>query len=199
MAETGKLASVDLADILNEDEEFSQDLNAEASVYGFPPPPPDGIHVVSLELSKSGKSPTGVDKGVDKNGNKYLRVQVVARVIAPGEPYDDRVVFAKPTTIVMPQTGGCAIATYLNKLGEKVNPRVTKGELTQQLVDILAGKPKCRVRTRWELRVQQADGSWKTELKGMRRFPQRSDGSYEHIVGGVSASAEVIDVLSLEG
>jgi hypothetical protein len=197
--ENKKAVAIDLNELQLEEEPL--ELNPEADPSTPPPPPPDGIHLAKLKVFRQG-SESGWTRAKDKNGNDYIGVRLELRIVAPGEPYDDRPVFDRVNTIVMQGTGTASIMGPLRALKVPVPTKISKVELAKLLATQLEGEPTVKVETRWEIREEQEEGKWKTVRRGMKKFPPKHDangnvipGEYDHTIDGLHAQATVVRYL----
>lgn len=151
--------------------------------------PPDGVHMAKLSLGKGGAVPT-FQPGVDKNGKKYIAVNVEARIVAEDKPYNNAVIFDQASTIVMQSTGTCRIAGILQALRVPVPSTMTKNQIVAQLAAQLEGEPLVQIETQWQAREQQDDGKWKTVVRGQKRFTPKHDADGNVVPGEYETFAE---------
>lgn len=188
-ADVQKAQKVDINDLSLAAEE--QELNPDADAYAAPPPPPDQRWQGKLSLSEQGVTQGKVKKGAQA-GKGFYQINVAAQISAPDSPFDNRTVFDGPTTLVF---DGISKAAGLTKiLGGEVAARTTNLEVARNLVKLLAGEPTVLFDTRWEGYCRDCE---KTKFKGMKKFPQRADGTHSHTVkcpecgGEISAKATI--------
>lgn len=173
-----RLRPIDLNDLALEDEALQLDPDADA--FQGPPPPPDGVHLVKLSLfRRNGESP--FQAGRDRRGRPYIMAAVVGTLVAEGKPWNNQKVFDRVSTVIFQSSGTCRMAGALKALGISVPATTSTKQLAQLLENALEGEPLVGVETRWEARAQH-DETWVTVAKGMKRFPMRQDGSYQHII-----------------
>ncbi len=172
------LKPVDLNDLYLEDEALQ--LDPEADPFQGPPPLPDGVHLVKPSLfRRNGNSP--FQAGMDKTSHKFVMASVVATVVAEGKPWNGAKIFDRVTTIMLGNTQTCRMAGVLKPLGVKIPATTTAKELAKTFETQLEGEPLIGVETQWQARAQHGD-KWVTLLRGMKKFPQREDGSYNHVI-----------------
>ncbi len=167
------------------DLEYSGDLNIDPNADAFAglDPVPDGVHLVKLALFKSGED-TGLKAGKGKNdGKPFIMAKLVGTVVEEGKPYDKFKIFDQVSTMVM-RTGTCRVAGVLSKLGIRVPASTNPRELMKALVVALEGEPVIGVETQWQASSLQADGNWKTLLRGMKRFPPRVNPETKEVIAG---------------
>lgn len=187
--ENQKAQKVDINDLNLASEE--QELNPDADAYAAPPPPPDQRWQAKLAISEQGITAGKVKKGAQQ-GKGFYQINLAATLTAPDSPFDGRVIFDGPTTLVF---DGISKAAGLTKiLGGVVAARTTNVEVARELARIVQGQPTVLLDSRWEGYCRDCE---KTVLKGMKRFPQNADGTHAHTVkcphcgGEVSAKATV--------
>jgi hypothetical protein len=169
---------VDLNDLYLEDESLQLDPDADA--FQGPPPPPDGVHLAKImPFRKNGDSPFQVGK--DKRSKPFIMAAVVNKAVAEGRPWDGANIFDRVSSVIMQNSGTCRMAGVLKALGITVPATTTMKGLARMLETALAGEPMICVETQWQARAQHGD-KWVTILRGMKKFPQKPDGSYSHIV-----------------
>lgn len=175
-------------------------MDLEADAFGFPDPPPDGIHRAALSILGEWT------KGQTSQGKTYLMTQLEAAIVAPGQPFDGRTIRDVASTLVLnsgiSRIGGILVALKKN---EDLRRCRTVGDIGKLFNSVAAGHPVLRVQTEWQVRVQGADEKWKTVLRGMRHFPQRENGSHNPQIENpdtgelITARANIIRYLPLEG
>lgn len=184
--EERKLQSVDLNELQLEDDDLGSDFNPDADAFSGPPPPPDGIAFVKLRLFKGGDTPTGFSVGQTRNGDSYIMARIEARIVDEGGPFHDRPLFDRQSTAKRTGSGTCGIAGVLKALGEAVPRTIGKRELAVMLRDVLEQEPMCRIEHQWQGRAQTGTDDngrpiYRTVKRGMKKFPQNEDGSYNHV------------------
>ena len=184
-----KAKKVDINDLSLAAEE--QELNPDADAYAAPPPPPDQRWQGKLAISEQGITSGNVKKGAQK-GKGFYQINVAATITAPDSPFDGRVVFDGPTTLVF---DGISKAAGLTKiLGGTVAARTTNVEVARELARLLQGEPTALFDTRWEAYCRDCE---KTIKRGMKKFPQNPDGTHRSTIkcpecgGEVSAKATI--------
>ncbi len=163
-------------------------INPEADAFASFAPPPDKTHIAKLKLATGGNSPA-IQTGKDKNGRPFVMFAIEARIVAEGEPYNNAAVFDRVSTVVMQSTGTCRMAGVLQALKVPVPRDMTAVQMAKQLAAVLEGEPLIKIETQWQAREQVDDDTWKTVVRGMKRFPQKRDkdgntipGEYEHVI-----------------
>ena len=73
------------------------------------------------------------------------------------------------------------MAGVLKALGIAVPATITMKALAKMLENALEGEPLIGIETQWQARAQHGD-KWETVTRGMKKFPQRADGTYNHII-----------------
>lgn len=194
--EIQKAQKVDINDLSLAAEE--QELNPDADAYAAPPPPPDQRWQTKLAISEQGVTAGKVKKGAQA-GKGFYQINIAATITAPDSPFDGRVVFDGPTTLVF---DGISKAAGLTKiLGGAVAARTTNVEVARELARIVQGEPTVLIDTRWEGYCRDCE---KTKLKGMKKFPQNADGTHRHTVkcpecgGEISAKATISKYVRFE-
>lgn len=163
-----------------ETEQVELGIDTEADAFDSGPPPPDGEYVAAVSVADGEK---GWQEYTDKSGNKYYACSLENRLVVPGDPkLDDRLVFDNfVSTMVMRNTGTCAVAGVSKALGAQVESRATALDLARQLTEVTTADPKCRIVIRWEAQgktgVVKENGKdeYKTVLTGMVNFPRKPD------------------------
>ncbi len=161
-----------------ETEQVELGIDTEADAFDSGPPPPDGEYVAAVSISDGEK---GWTEYRDRNDNPYYACALENRLVVPSDPkLDDRVVYdGFVSTMVMRNTGTCAVAGVSKALGAQVQSRSTALGLARQLTEVTKADPKCRIETRWEAQgktgKQKENGKdeYKTVLTGMMNFPRR--------------------------
>lgn len=164
---------------------------------------PDDVRpVVTWKLGNRGVS----DPKKDKNGRAFFKVHMQGNVVAPGAYYDNLAIFYEPTSIIF-SSGTSAVHDFLRKIGQPAPQRCSLGELKLRMEAALSGNPQTKVRGLWEGSIQDGINEttgktkYKVVLKGMKKFPQRPDGTYNPTVEyegqQVNARYEVKDIIAL--
>lgn len=194
------LHSIDLNDLQFEDDPLQ--LDPEADAFETPQPVPDGTHACQITLfRRNGESPFSAGK--DKHGRPYIMASISGSVIAEGKPYNNTHVFDRVSTVVLSSSRTCRMAGLLRALGVPVPANTTARALAQMLETTLQGEPLVGIETQWQVRAQRGD-TWKTILRGMRKFPLRADGSHNHVIDDpdtgekLTAQATVLRYLPVE-
>lgn len=148
------------------------EINPEADAFAYPPPPPEGRYRVKLKLADK-----GWEKGLTKGNVEYLRANIEARIIAPGETWDDKPLFDNPSTQVFESSGTSRIVGILKALGMTGIPARGKiVEYARFLQPYLEQEAEIDVQTQWEAYCKDCE---KTVAKGMKRFPMNGGGSHK--------------------
>src|SRR5258708_2386414 len=135
-----KAKLVDLNDLQLADEQV--DINGDADAFAGPPPPDDGDHRAKLSMG-----PQKVLGGKDKNGKPFYMVSTQAKITVG--PWENRIVFDNPSSMVMQNTGTSRIAGILKATGNPVSGRVSTLEVVRKYADVLVGEPESIIQTQW--------------------------------------------------
>lgn len=169
--------AVDINDQTLEVEELNVDV--EADQFAALPTVGEGIYRAKLIQKKPS---TDVDSlwikvhGTKKNPNvTYLKTGIEARIVEPGNRFDDWPVFDNfVSTMVQQMTGTNKIVGIIKALGE--HPvSLNDVALAQQLTALLAAEPTVRISVTWEGYCESCE---KTVLRGEKRFPQNGHGGH---------------------
>ncbi|HOQ48055.1 MAG TPA: hypothetical protein PK157_22295 [Bryobacteraceae bacterium] len=173
------IVSLDELDLVYEGT-VSIDLSADP--FEGPPPVPDGIHFARLGIFRqSGDS--GLKAGRAKDGRPFIMVRLQGTIEAEGKPYHGFKVFDQASTMIM-RNGTCRIAGILHKLQQQVPSNTNPKELVRLLQVALEGEPLIGIETQWQAQSQQDDGTYKTILRGMKRFPPRLNPETGEVIPG---------------
>jgi hypothetical protein len=182
------------------DTEVTYDPTAELNQQNLVPD--DVRPVVTWKLGQRGFS----DPKKSKTGVAFFMVSLQGNVVAPGQYYDNLAIFDDPTSIVF-EGGTGKLQAWLKAVGQPAPARCSLGELKSRVEAALNGGAQCKVRGQWQGSVQdgQTDAGknkYKVVVKGMKKFPQRPDGTHEPTIvidgADVKAQYKVMDYQPLE-
>lgn len=145
---------------------------------------PEGTYLIRLGYGKYGiKDPaTGESQPValttTKAGKPQVQAAIEATIIAPGTKYDGFRVSGRVSSLVFENSGTSAIHQLLKAVGTPAPAQGTLGDLENLVNAALQGGAQCNTKLRWEASTKNSDGSY-MRVKGMRKFPQRTDGTYD--------------------
>jgi hypothetical protein len=195
--------AIDIDTFTPADDDLGENFNPNADAFAGPPPPPDRVYVAKLKLNEN-QVEGGFEAGRTKNDETMIVAHVEARIVDEGNPFHDRPVFDRVSTLVMKSSGNSAMAGILvSALDEEVDPHIGKGELARQFKQAIVQEPLVGIKTQWRLSVEDGehpDGrkKYKTVLRGMKRFPQNEDGTYSHITEDGEARCEIVAYMSVD-
>lgn len=159
------------------------EINPEADAFAYPPPPVEGRYRVRLKLHER-----GWEKGTDKYNVEYMRANIEARIVAPGDSSDDKPLFDNPSTQVFASSGTSKIVGILQALGMTgIPPRGKIHEYARFLQPYLEHEAEVDVMTQWEAYCKDCEKS----IKGMRRFPTNGDGGHKGAIECPGCGAEL--------
>lgn len=173
-------------------------FDPEADPFAAPPPPDDGKYLVRLRLQE-GKLPK---KGTDKNDRDFYSVSLEARIVKPGNAFDNRPLFDNVNTVLFNKT--TKVAGILRLLG--IEPSSSGARQVVQLAKALEGEGReIGVKTRWTAQYKNPDGKYEDIVKGgQRNFPMiPGSDRHAHVVESpdgqdVAAQAKIIAYLAVE-
>ena len=135
---------------------------------------PDGTYLMELSLGKNGIT------GFVANGKVQVKAHVEGRIISPGDRYDGWRASGYLTSMQF-KDGTSPLQQMLFHAG-CVASATTDVELADLVRQTLDGSPQLRAKLRWETKsVKDDKGNWQ-QVRGMKKFPQRADGSYDPFV-----------------
>ena len=134
---------------------------------------PDGWYLMDLSLGSN-----GIKIRPRSNGTSYLSVHVKGKVVAPGSKFDGYERTGFVSSIVFEKSKTSALHSLLSACGNAAPPQHSLGTLKSLVEETLAQTPQAQVRTKWEAGAKNPEGKYITVLRGMKQFPQNSDGSY---------------------
>lgn len=190
----------DLPSVETSEDRVEVDPNKDA--FAAPPPPKDGTHLVRLGYGSDDPEKRW-QRRKDKNGNQYYATKLMAKIIAPGEEDDNKVVFDGFVSTMMRQ-GTSRVIGVLQALGHDVGTITSHLDQVKALDNLLAGEPTCNIETEWEAQFNTGEKDdngkdiYKRMKKGMKNFPSDANGVYQHILespvdgSDVSAQARII-------
>jgi len=168
------------------------DTNSDIDPYAAPPPVADGTYLVKIKQIDV-KGPNGelvrhtVRTGTGENAKAYAFTALEARIIDPGAPFDNFVVFDRFVSTLPARNGGVPIVRILTCLGVQLPARINAKILLDAFFNAVASEPELRIETEWEGSVSKEDadklyaaGVDKKKFPrvyGMRKFPQDSKGN----------------------
>lgn len=152
------------------------EADPEADYFEMPPPPPDDReYQVKLLLGEKGPMVKRQERKGDSNGERtgplFWNFPLELHFIEPGQPWDNDVCFDNATDIVMQRSGTSKIHSILRSLGSPAMGRMSKAELRDFVLGVLAGEPIGIITGKWEASVKMDDGTYRLVLKGMKNFP----------------------------
>lgn len=139
---------------------------------------PDGNYLATLSHGKWG---TGIK--TSKAGKSYVQSSVQATIVAPGTKFDGFRISGRVSSLIMPNTNTGLLQQMLKSVGTPVPANSTLGQIEDLTNAALNSGAQCFVRTRWEASTKNSEGTTGPDqylrIKGMRKFPQKADGSYD--------------------
>lgn len=165
---------IDINDPILQQEMIEAD--PEADYFELPPPPPDDIeYQVKVLLGDGGVTCKRQERKGDLNGQRtgplFLNFALELRIVDPGQPWDNAACFDNATSIVMQNSGTSKLHSILRSLGAPAMGRMDLAALRDHMLGVLAGEPVTVIAGKWEARVKDPDGSYRTVRKGMKNFP----------------------------
>lgn len=178
---------IDLADPRLQQATVEYDPTADANAYK---PLPDGDWICTIELDPTGKNGDIYIKETDKSGF-YIVAAIKATVSDPSAGVFDGTILNTDwvNSIMQQKTGTSSLVHLLNCLGRPAPRGLKITELLTYAKQVLSSGLKCKVRTKWEARSQEAQelyeaGDTKEGRKngilktGMKSFPQNDKNEY---------------------
>lgn len=162
------------------------------------PPVPDGTHHCVIELGRDGTSlgqlkADGDSDAADaqRTGMIYIKVPLVLKIVAPGEPWDGQLVYDRVNTIISRRTNTSDVHEILKAVGDPAPARMNGARLREHIEQAFAeaSNAQCKVTTQWTAQVEEPDPKdknktrYRTVKTGMKRFPPKYDESGKTIVG----------------
>lgn len=210
MANTNEVNKFDLDQLdetqVSEIVEINPDLNALEA----PPPVEDGTwrtKLLPLDTSAIEVKTTNPKKG--GNPQPFIGFRFSGAVISEGTPNNNKRIFGRVNTLVF--DGKSEIAQYI-KIAKGDTPEARAlvrtldnyVKLSKSFRDTLAAEPIIKVKTKWVAQAKDTDDkgnvTYRTVLSGMKNFPPKPGGGFEHIIldkksgQEVAAQAVIVDI-----
>lgn len=185
-----QLKKVDLNDTSLPDGEAIE-IDSKADAYSFAKPAPHGIYQLKLYLDSSGFRMGQADE--HDPSSVYFIADLDMRVISDDKNIQGQSIQDGLSTTVFRGHKASQVSTLISKIGygDKIPASITPRQQATLLSKILKKEPIVFAELDWRAwsknqlnRRTGKGGSWL--LRGMEKFPQLEDGSYDHCIEDAS-------------
>jgi len=157
------------------------EANPHADFFELPPPPPDSWqgkpidYQVKILLGPNGAKVKQQSRKGDADGAPsgpfYLAFDLEVRIQDPGQPWHNMPSKYYADSLIWDSKETSKLHTVLRALGQPALGRMLLPDLQRHAIGVLAGEPVCFGNGRWEARVKDPTGEYRTVKKGMKNFP----------------------------